>query len=39
VIGLAVLALVLMAFTRLPLPLVLLALLPFSIALGAARQP
>jgi chromate transporter len=38
VIGLAVLALVLMAFSRLPLPIVLLALLPLSIALSAARR-
>jgi len=39
VIGLAVLALVLMAFSRLPLPIVLLALLPLSIALSTARRP
>jgi chromate transporter len=38
VIGLAVLALVLMTFSRLPLPLVLVALLPLSIALSAARR-
>jgi chromate transporter len=38
VIGLALLALVLMAFSRLPLPLVLLALLPLSIALSTARR-
>ena len=37
-IGLAVLALVLMTFSRLPLPLVLVALLPLSIALSAARR-
>jgi chromate transporter len=38
VIGMAVLALILMAFSRLPLPIVLLALLPLSIALFAARR-
>src|SRR5215469_3356873 len=38
VIGLTVLALVLMAFIRLPLPIVLLALLPLSIALSTARR-
>ena len=38
VIGLAVLALVVMVFSRLPLPIVLLALLPLSIALSAARR-
>jgi chromate transporter len=38
VIGLAVLALVLMTFSRLPLPLVLVTLLPLSIALSAARR-
>jgi len=38
VIGLAVLALVLMTFSRPPLPLVLVALLPLSIALSAARR-
>src|SRR6516162_10926329 len=38
VIGLAVLALVLMSFSRLPLPIVLLALLPLSIALSTARR-
>ena len=38
VIGLAVLALVLMAFSRLPLPIVLLALLPLSIGLSMARR-
>ena len=37
-IGLAVLALVLMAFSRLPLPIVLLALLPLSIVLSATRR-
>jgi chromate transporter len=37
-IGLAVLAMVLMTFSRLPLPLVLVALLPLSIALSAARR-
>ena len=37
-IGMAVLALILMAFSRLPLPIVLLALLPLSIALSAARR-
>ena len=37
-IGLAVLALVIMAFSRLPLPIVLIALLPLSIALSAARR-
>jgi len=38
VIGLAVLTLALMAFSRLPLPIVLLALLPLSIALSTARR-
>lgn len=38
VIGLAVLTMVLMTFSRLPLPLVLVALLPLSIALSAARR-
>lgn len=38
VIGMAVLALILMAFSRLPLPIVLLALLPLSIAHSAARR-
>ena len=38
VIGLAVLALALMSFSRLPLPIVLLALLPLSIALSTARR-
>ena len=38
VIGMAVLALILMAFSRLPLPIVLFALLPLSIALSAARR-
>jgi chromate transporter len=37
-IGLAGLAVVLMAFSRLPLPLVLVALLPLSIALAAALR-
>ena len=37
-VGLAVLALVLMTFSRLPLPLVLVALLPLSIVLSAARR-
>jgi chromate transporter len=37
-IGLAVLTMVLMTFSRLPLPLVLVALLPLSIALSAARR-
>ena len=37
-IGLAMLALVLMAFSRLPLLIVLLALLPLSIALSTARR-
>ena len=36
VIGLAVLGLVLMAFGRLPLPLVLVVMLPLSIALSGA---
>ena len=38
VIGLAVLALVLMAFIGLPLPIVLLALLPLSLALSMPRR-
>jgi len=38
VIALAVLALALMVFIRLSLPIVLLALLPLSIALSAARR-
>src|SRR5499427_3749518 len=38
VIGLTVLALVIMVFSRLPLPIVLLALLPLSIALSAAAD-
>jgi chromate transporter len=37
-IGLALLTMVLMTFSRLPLPLVLVALLPLSIALSAARR-
>ena len=38
VIGVAVLGLILMAFIRWPLPIVLLALLPLSIAFSAARR-
>ena len=38
VIGLVALALVLMAFSRLPLPIVLLALLPLGIALSTAGR-
>jgi len=38
IIGLAVLALVLMVFSRLPLPIVLLAMLPLGIALSTARR-
>jgi chromate transporter len=37
-VGLAVLALVLMAFGRLPLPIVLVTLLPLSMALSTARR-
>jgi chromate transporter len=37
-IGLAVLALVLIVFSRLPLPIVLLAMLPLGIAISAARR-
>jgi chromate transporter len=38
VIGLALLVLILMAFSRLPLPIVLIALLPLNIALSAVRR-
>jgi chromate transporter len=38
IIGLAVTALALMVFSRLPLPIVLLAMLPLSIALSTARR-